>query len=89
MVISEKIASILELDQNNPYVEIYEIKKNKTFIANQANTFEEEKNVAEKAPVDEVKMDDITTNKNETKKKIFVVIKKKKRLKFQLNQEKN
>ena len=27
LVISEKIASILELDNNNPYIEVYEIKE--------------------------------------------------------------
>ena len=32
IVISQKIASNLELDLNNPYVEIIETKKNKTFI---------------------------------------------------------
>ena len=64
MVITREIASILELDQNNPYVEIFEIKKNKTFIAKEGSIFDEEKNVADKAPVDEIKMDDITLNKS-------------------------
>ena len=71
VVLNEKTAAILDLDYKNPYVELIEIKKNKTFVAKESNMFEEEKNVAEKAPVDEVKMDDITTNKNKTKKKIF------------------
>ena len=31
IVVSKKIASILELDLDNPYVEIIEIRKNKTF----------------------------------------------------------
>ena len=48
VVISKKIASILELDVNNPYVEVIEIKKNKIFIAKKASTFEEEKNTFEK-----------------------------------------
>ena len=43
-VISKEISRILDLDIENPYVEIIEIKKNKTFIARKANTFEEEKN---------------------------------------------
>ena len=46
VVISRKIASFLELDFNNPYVEIIETKKNKTFIAKKSETFEEEKNVS-------------------------------------------
>ena len=71
VVISQKIASILELDANNPFVEIIEIKKNITFVAKKANTYEEEKNVAEKAPVDEIKMDDLAYNEQEIKKKVF------------------
>ena len=42
IVISEKIASILELDIDNPFVEVVEVKKNKTFIAKKSNTFDEE-----------------------------------------------
>ena len=45
-------------------MEVLEVKKNKTFIAKESNTFDEEKRVAEKAPVDEIKMDDITLNKS-------------------------
>ena len=78
-VVSKKIASILELDVNNPYIEIIETKKNKTFIAKESNTFEEEKNVAEKAPVNEIKMDDLTkedskVEKSEEKKNFILVI---------------
>ena len=78
-VISKKIASILKLDTNNPYVEIIEVKKNKTFIAKESNTFEEEKNVAEKAPVNKIKMDDLTKQQIETedkldKKNIFILV---------------
>ena len=62
IVINEKIASILNLDINNPYVEIAEIKKNKTFIAKKTDTFDEEKNVVEKVPVDEIKVDDLPIN---------------------------
>ena len=67
VVISKKIASILELDINNPFVEIIEIKKNKTFIVKKTNTFEEEKNVVEKVPIDEIKMDDLTISENKIK----------------------
>ena len=69
IVISKKIASILELDVNNPYVEIIEIKKNKIFIAKKTNTFDEEKSVAEKAPVDEIKMDNLSKDEPEIEKK--------------------
>ena len=71
IVVSEKIATILELDLDNPFVEVAEVKKNKTFVAKKTNTYDEEKNVAEKAPVDEIKMDNLTNNKDEDKKKVF------------------
>ena len=70
IVISSKIASLLELDPNNPYVEIFEVKQNKTFVAKESNTFEEEKIVAEKAPVDVIKMDDLSNNKSKVKNKV-------------------
>ena len=78
VVISKKLATSLELDFNNPYIEINEIKKNKKFIAKKSNTFDEEKNVAGKAPVDEVKMDSLSdnsilTNKKEKKYKNFIL----------------
>ena len=69
IVVSKKIATILELDVDNPYVEIYEVKKNKTFIAKESNTFEEEKNVAEVVIIDEVKMDDLSETQTTIKKK--------------------
>ena len=65
IVISKKLALILDLDINNPLVEILELKKNKTFIAKEGNIFDEEKNVANKAPVDEIEMNVLT--KDETK----------------------
>ena len=65
IVISDKIASILKLDKNNPFVEIVEIKKNKTFVAKKANTFDEEKNVSGKAPVDEIKVDVLSNDKQQ------------------------
>ena len=42
----KKIADILQIDLDNPYLEVYEIKKNKKFVAKESNTFDEEKNVA-------------------------------------------
>ena len=72
IVVSKKIATILELDLDNPLVEVIEIKKNRTFIAKKSDTYEEEKNVAEKVPVDEIKMDDLSNNKDKVEKKIFI-----------------
>ena len=79
VLISKKIASILELDFENPYVEIIELKKNKIYVAKEGNTFEEERNVAEKAPVDEIEMNNIAemqknTEVKEIKKKKFIIL---------------
>ena len=68
IVLSKKIATILELDVDNPYVEVFEIKKNKTFVAKEGDMFEEEKQVAESAPIDEVKMDDLSEKQTDIKK---------------------
>ena len=38
IVVSEKIATILELDLDNPFVEVIEVKKNKTFVAKKTPT---------------------------------------------------
>ena len=79
IVISKKIANILNLDMENPLVEIIELKKNKTFIAKDSNIFEEEKNVAGKAPVDKIKVNDLTIEESikerkESKKKKFILV---------------
>ena len=78
-LISKKIATDLELDVNNPYIEILEIKKNRTFVAKEGDMFDEEKNVAVKAPVNEVKMDVLSDDKNNNikkieKKKTFILV---------------
>ena len=70
IVVSEKVASILELDLDDPHVEVTELKKNKTFIAKKTDTFDEEKKVADINPVNEVKMDDLTKIESKTKKKL-------------------
>ena len=69
IVLSKKVATILELDIDNPYVEVFEVKKNKTFIAKEGDIFEVEKTVAANAPVDEVEMKNLTDSKPVSKKK--------------------
>ena len=58
-VITHRIVKILKLDTNEPYIEIVLISKNSTFIAKKAKTFEEEKEVAEKAPIDGIKISNL------------------------------
>ena len=66
-VITERIANDLELDLREPYVSIILISKNSTFVAEKSKTFDEEKTVAEKAPIDGIKISNL--NKNEKNKK--------------------
>ena len=72
-ILSPRIAETLDLDQNEPYVEIVLISKNSTFIAGKAKTFEEESKVAEKAPIDGIQINDL----NVKKKKKKIIVKKK------------
>ena len=61
-VITLRIAEELLLDLNEPYIDLILISENSTFIAKKAKTFKEEKNVAEKAPVDGIKIDNLGEN---------------------------
>ena len=45
------------------------VKKNKTFIAKEGSTFDEEKNVALKVPINEIQVDDLSKKKIKTQKK--------------------
>ncbi|MFL2903374.1 MAG: SPOR domain-containing protein [Candidatus Pelagibacter sp.] len=67
-VITTRIADELFLDLNEPYIDLLLISKNSTFIAKKAKTFEEEKKVAEKAPVDGITIDNLGTIKITEKK---------------------
>ena len=49
----------LSLDSNEPYIDLVLISQNSTFVAKKAKTFNEEKNVAVKAPVDGIIIDNL------------------------------
>ncbi len=66
-VLSHRIANELELDLSEPYIEIISILKDSTFVAKKAKMFEEEKSVAEKAPVDGIQINDLNTKKPKKK----------------------
>ena len=73
-VLSLRIAEELELDFDEPFVELILVSKDSTFIAKKAKMFEEEKTVAEKAPVDGIQINDLNNKKSKIKKgkdKIF------------------
>ena len=69
-VITLRIAEELSLDFKEPYINLILISNNSTFIAKKAKTFDEEKKVAEKAPVDGIKIDNLS-NSNKLKKVSF------------------
>ena len=58
-IISQRIAETLDLDIEEPYLEILLVSKNSTFVAKKSKTFEEEKKVAEKAPIDGIKISNL------------------------------
>jgi len=62
-VLSLRIAEELELNSEEPYIKIILIPKNSTFVAKKAKMFDEEKKVAEKAPVDGIQINDLNTKK--------------------------
>jgi len=67
-VLSLRVANELDLDINEPYVEIVEIVENSFFIAKKAKTYEEERNVAIKAPVNNNSINDLNAVKKNKKK---------------------
>ena len=67
-VISKRISEDLEINLEEPYVEILEIVNDSLFIAKKAKTFDQEKNVANKAPVDSISINDLNQKSEEKKK---------------------
>ena len=72
-VISRRISKNLEINELEPYVEIKELLEGSSFIAKKAKTYDEEKNVASKAPIDDIQIKDLSNNEKE---KLKVNIKK-------------
>ena len=66
-VISKRIFDELELNENEPYIEILEIIEGSTFIAKKAKTYEEEKQVADKAPIDGISINNLSSTEIEVK----------------------
>ena len=69
-VITNRIAEELLLNIEEPYIDLVLISQNSTFIAKKAKTFNEEKNVAEKMPVDGIKIDNLGLVKKNEKNKV-------------------
>ena len=67
-VISNRISSEIDLNLNEPYVEIFEILNNSSFIAKKAKTYEEEKNVANKAPIYNISINNLNDSVTKVEK---------------------
>ena len=78
-VITTRIAEDLQISLDEPYIEIKLINDNSSFVAKKTKTFDEEKTVAEKAPVDGITISDLngtqTQEEKEKTKKIEYTIK--------------
>ena len=66
-VVSKRIFNELQMNANEPYIEILEVVEGSTFIAKKAKTFDEEKQVADKAPVDGISINNLSSNETEEK----------------------
>ena len=74
ILITKAVAEKLKLNFEIPYVEIIEIKKNKSFIAEKAKIYNEEKKISGNAPVTSVEISNISKAKKNliVKKMIFL-----------------
>ena len=66
-VISNRISKEIDLNPYEPYVEIFEILNNSSFIVKKSKTFDEEKLVANKAPIDNISVNDLNSEVTKTK----------------------
>ena len=77
ILITQPVADKLNLENDLPLVEILVIKKNKSFIAKKSKIFNEEKKIHSNAPVEIVKIDNLSKTakiKKNKKDKIFIII---------------
>ena len=68
ILISKPVAEKLDLNKEFPVLEVIEIKKNKSFVAEKAKIFNEEKKVTTNAPVASVEISNISKNKSKINK---------------------
>ena len=77
IVITDRVASKLELDLDMPLVEIFEVKKNKSFVAKKTKIFKEEEKIHNNAPVEIVTINNISKNNSKKrikKDKLYIII---------------
>jgi len=69
-VLSLRIADEIDLNENEPYIEILEVLQDSVFVAKKATMFEEEKKVANNAPVNNINISNLNIKETNTKNKI-------------------
>ena len=60
ILITKPVAEKLNLRPNLPFIELIEIKKNKSFVAKKTKIYKEEETIHSNAPVEKVKIDNIS-----------------------------
>ena len=68
IIITKPVAIKLNINEELPLIEVLEIKKNKSFIAEKAKIYQEEKKISSKAPVTSVKIANISKKKTNIEK---------------------
>ena len=78
VLITKAVSEKLKLDKNLPILEIVEVKKNKSFIAKEAKTFNEEKKIFSSAPVENIQISNISKEKSQknikTSEQIYILL---------------
>ena len=77
ILINDAVVKKLDLNQDIPYVEIQEVRKNKSFIAKRAEIHDEEKQIHDSAPIEKVSISNLSkkkVNKPSTKKKFIIIL---------------
>ena len=77
IIITEPVANKLNLERNLPLVEIIELKKNKSFVAKKTKIYKEEEKIHNNAPVETVKIDNISKKSFKNKvieDKLYIII---------------
>ena len=72
-VITQRISKEINLNVDEPYIKIKQIDQNSSFIAKKAKTFEAEKKVADKAPVDDISINSLNDTNNSTNNNLIKV----------------
>ena len=64
ILITEPVARKINLQLDSPMVEVIEVKKNKSFVAEKTKIYKEEEKIYSNAPVETVTINNISKNKN-------------------------